>query len=216
MNVTCRIVLATLGLTAPEALADHHGMVMEPHGGSAFGTSVSLVAASFAMPYYVGDYEGVIPSLSWASPHVASARTCRCTGCRRTAASATASATPWYTAQAHVRSRPATSTRGVLLAVTAPTGDGQAGTGMGHPMAMPAVWAAWSHARLTFAGVGGYSRALVSAGQSRPRAVAAGRADEHVGDLVERVGRRRRSRTATHAGARVSGGVPVGAPGTIA
>jgi len=212
MNMAGRIVLATLGLTAPDALADHHGMVMEPHGGSVIGTSVSLIAASFAMPDFAGDYEGVIPSISWSIPHVA-----------------LGASVPLYRLQENGRALygPGDAVvhgqgtfveagdvhAGGLLAVSAPTGDGQAGTGMGHAMAMPALWAAWSHERLTFAASGGYSRAIGALMNH----------DHGPWPLVEPMNMSEISWSAsgdvaithgTHAGARVSGGIPVGAPGT--
>ena len=160
MHMAGRIVLATLGLTAPEALADHHGMAMEPSHGSVIGTSVSLLAASFATPDFAGDYEGVIPSLSWSTPrYVLGANL------------------PLYRLQENGRElygrgdavihgqgtfvEAGEVHAGGLLAVTFPTGDGEAGTGMGHAMAMPALWSAWTHARVTVAGSAGYSRALV-------------------------------------------------------
>jgi hypothetical protein len=207
-----RIVLAALGLTASQARADHHGMVMEPHG-SAIATSVSLLAASFATPDFAGDYEGVIPSLSWSSPRVS-----------------VGASLPLYRLQENGREQygpgdvvvhgqgtiveTGSVHAGALLAVSAPTGDGQAGTGMGHPMAMPALWTAWSRDRLTLGGSAGYSRALVDEMSHH---------NHGPWPLVEPMNMSEISWSAsgdvalshsTHAGARVSGGVPVGAPGT--
>jgi hypothetical protein len=214
MNMTGRIVLAVLGLTASQALADHHGMVMggEPHG-SVIGTSVSLLAASFATPDFAGDYEGVIPSVSWSTPRFA-----------------VGANVPLYRLQENGRElygpgdvvvhgqgtfiEAGELHAGALVAVSAPTGDGQAGTGMGHAMAMPALWTAWSHERLTLAGSAGYSRALVDSMTHH---------DHGPWPLVEPMNMSEISWSAsgdialahgTHAGARVSGGVPVGAAGT--
>ncbi|HSN27419.1 MAG TPA: hypothetical protein VLT45_14090, partial [Kofleriaceae bacterium] len=90
-----------------------------------------------------------------------------------------------------------------------PTGDGQAGTGMGYAMAMPALWSAWTHARVTVAGSAGYSRALVSPLSHH---------DHGPWPLVEPMNMSEISWSAsgtvtiapgTRAGARLTGGIPV-------
>lgn len=214
MNMTGRIVLAVLGLTAPAALADHHGMAMggESHD-SALATSVSLLAASFATPDFAGDYEGVVPSVSWSSARWSAGTSL---GLYRLEENGRelygqgdllvhGQGTFVEAGEVHA---------GALLAVSAPTGDGQAGTGMGHAMAMPALWSAWSHDRLTLGASAGYSRALIDEMSHH---------NHGPWPLVEPMNMSEISWSAsgdlalthsTHAGARVSGGVPVGAPGT--
>ena len=212
MNMTGRIVLVALGLSAPAALADHHGMVMSPEGGNTIGTSVSLLAASFATPDFAGDYQGVVPAVSWASPHYSAGVS-----------------VPLYRLQENGRERYGPGDvivtgqgtfvmtdsihAGAMLAVSAPTGDGQAGLGMGHPMVMPALWSTWSYERLTVSGSAGYSRALVDSMSHH---------DHGPWPLVEPMNMSEISWSAAasvalpssiHAGARMSGGVPVGAVG---
>jgi hypothetical protein len=213
MNVAGRITCAVLGLSAPEALADHHGMAMhDGGGGSTVATSVSLLAAAFATPDFEGDYEGVIPAVTWSSPHWAAGAN-----------------VPMYRLQENGREDfglgdivvhgqgtfidAGNVHAGGLLAVSAPTGNGQTGFGMGHPMAMPALWGAWSLESVTLAGSAGFSRALVDEMSHH---------DHGPWPLVEPMNMSEISWSAsgdlalspsTHAGARLSGGVPVGAPG---
>ena len=68
MSRTIRALLLAGTIAPASARADHHGMAMS-HGEdpSAFGASVALLAASFDTMYYVGDYQGVLPSASWSS-----------------------------------------------------------------------------------------------------------------------------------------------------
>lgn len=214
MSVTRRIVLATLGLTASPALADHHGMAMhDGAAGASLATSVSLLAASFGTNYYEGDYEGVIPSATWSSTHWAAGANL-----------------PMYRLQENGRELYGVGDvvvhgqgtlidagkvhAGGMLAVSLPTGNGQEGFGMGHAMAMPALWGSWSLAHVTLSGSAGYSRAVVGAMDHH---------DHGPWPLVEPMNMSEISWSAggtfalspsTHAGARLSGGVPVGAPGT--
>lgn len=49
---------------------------------------------------------------------------------------------------------------GVVMGVSAPTGNERHGTGMGHPMVMPAVYGVAAHNRFTANATLGYSRAM--------------------------------------------------------
>ena len=134
---------------------------------SSFTAGVSLVAASFSPSqadnmFYGGNYQGVAAGPQWA--------------CDRFSAGASGS---YYrlqrngdeqygigdlSANAQVALvRQTTLQAGVLAAFSVPTGNEDLGFGMGHPMLMPAVYAAARRAdRVT--GSFGYSRALTSGG----------------------------------------------------
>jgi hypothetical protein len=213
MNMAFRIAFVALGLSASEALADHHGMAMHEGDGSTIATSVSLLAATFATPDFAGDYQGIIPSVSWSSPGWA-----------------VGANVPMYRLQENGREDYGlgdivvhgqgtfidrhTIHAGGMLAVSAPTGNGQTGFGMGHAMAMPALWGAWTIERVTVTGSAGYSRALVDEMSHH---------NHGPWPLVEPMNMSEISWSASgtvalspsmHVAARVSGGVPVGAPGT--
>jgi hypothetical protein len=212
MNMTSRIVLVALGLYASEALADHHGMVMSSSGDSTVGTSVSLLAASFATPDFAGDYQGVVPGLSWTSEHYSAAANLPLYRLQENGREVYGPGDVVVSGQGTFVTTDSVHA-GVLAAVSAPTGDGQAGLGMGHPMLMPALWSAWSHERVTVTGSAGYSRALVDSMSHH---------DHGPWPLVEPMNMSEISWSAsgtvalsssTRAGARMSGGVPVGAVG---
>lgn len=214
MRMAFRIALATLGLglTASSARADHHGMHMDSGSGSSVDTSVSLLAASFSTPDFAGDYQGIVPAVSWVA--------------RRFVVGANV---PMYRLQENGREiygvgdamihGQATLVEadefrgGALVGAMFPTGDGQAGLGMGHPMLMPALWSAWSHDIVTLAASAGYSRALVDSMSHH---------DHGPWPLVEPMNMSEISWSAsgtvaithaTRAGARLSGGIPVLAVG---
>lgn len=215
MSMAVRIALVSLGLglTASSARADHHGMHMEAgSGGSEIDAGLSLLAASFSTPDFVGDYQGIVPAVSWVT--------------RRFVLGANV---PMYRLQENGRETyglgdamlhgQATLLEGdevhagALLGAMFPTGDGQAGLGMGHAMLMPALWTAWTHDIVTLAASAGYSRALVDSMSHH---------DHGPWPLVEPMNMSEISWSAsgsvaiahgTRAGARLSGGIPVLATG---
>jgi len=212
MNMVGRIAFVALGLSAPEALADHHGMVMAPEGGSTIGTSVSLLAASFATPDFVGDYQGVVPAMSWTSEHFSAAASLPLYRLQENGRELYGPGDAVVSGQGTFVTTDSVHA-GALLAASLPTGDGQAGLGMGHPMLMPALWSAWKHERVTVTGSAGYSRALVDSMSHH---------DHGPWPLVEPMNMSEISWSAAgsvalsssmQAGARMSGGVPVGAVG---
>ena len=163
MLMRAQIVLVALGLMAQTARADHHDMVMDSTDGSsmmpAVDASVQLIAASYSTLTYVGDYEGAIASLGFSKDRYmlgASLGTYRIYlngleqyGIGDVMAHAGATIVRASEVQA-----------GVMMMVSAPTGDEKVGLGMGHTMLMPSLFGVWSHDHLTLAASAGYSRAI--------------------------------------------------------
>ena len=167
MRMRAQIVLVALGLSASTARADqHHEMMMMDSDatGSAstapsVDASVQLIAASYSTLTYVGDYEGAIASLGIAKDRYmlgASLGTYRIYlngleqyGIGDVMVHGSATIVRAGEAQA-----------GVMMMVSAPTGDEKVGLGMGHTMLMPALFGVWSHEHLTLAASAGYSRAI--------------------------------------------------------
>jgi hypothetical protein len=212
-------ITASLVVLTSVAYADHHGMVMESDESpaSTYTAGVSLLAATFSpsLPenmYFGGNYQGVVPSASWAMGRYAAGASWAYYRMRRNGnedygvgdlvAHGQVAIVTEHDVQA-----------GAMFAVSAPTGSDAAGFGMGHPMVMPAAYAGWRSGPVAFAGSFGYSRALVSgvhvhgmAPLVEPMNMSeltwSGSGDVAVGRGVR-------------AGARVSGGIPVGSlPGT--
>jgi hypothetical protein len=205
-------VALAVGAVAPgEARAEHD------HGGghhhpvetvASFGAAVGLVAARYDTEVYAGDYQGVLPTVSWmrgrfgATAGVGAYRLVE-NGLTR------------YGISDVVLSGQATLAEGrgaicgLALAVSLPTGDDVTGFGMGHVMVMPAVWASGAMGRVRVGGSVGYARAI------------GGEADHDHGSwpLVDPMNLQELTWTANaylplaralQAGVKMSGGVPIG------
>jgi hypothetical protein len=120
-----------------------------------------LIAATYGSPTtaYAGDYEGVIPSLSWMHDRYGVGAS---VGLYRILLNGldeiglgdvSVHASVRLHADAHLSTA-------VMLMISAPTGDEIHGLGMGHTMAMPMIYGAWTTGRYTFAATAGYSRAI--------------------------------------------------------
>ncbi len=197
--------------------ADHDHMAMAAHGDdspSTFDASVSLLAASFSTTFYAGDYEGVTPAFGWSMGRFAAG-----------------ASLPYYRLYenglqtygvgdfvAHGQATLLESRDvqlGALFGVSVPTGNSDIGLGMGHVMLMPAGWGAWRHDAVVVTATLGYSRAIVDASSHH---------DHGMWPLVEPMNMSEITWSGAgevaigegvRAGARLSGGVPVGAlPGS--
>jgi hypothetical protein len=156
------LVACALGAAAGVARADDMaGMAMAESSGdrSAYGAGVALVAASYDTTYYLGSYEGVVPSASWS----------------RGAWSAMAMVGIYHVlengldvygvgdamASGSLTLVDAGELRaGLTFAASAPTGSMDKGLGMGNAMVMPSAWATRRFGRLAIAASAGYTRAL--------------------------------------------------------
>lgn len=212
----CAILVGSSVFTI--ARADHHGMAMTSSDDSSHrvDVAVSLVAASFsplyaAMMAYGGNYQGVVPSAAWSRGTVTAGASWSYYRLERNGLEAYGQGDVVAHGQVSlVRSDNVQA--GVLAAVSAPTGDQTGGFGMGHAMAMPAAWGAWQWQRLSTTASVGYSRALMS-----------GTHVHGMAPLVEPMNMSELTWSGSvhvtidqglRAGARVSGGVPIGMPGT--
>jgi hypothetical protein len=156
-----RVVLACALLVLPSAArADHHAMMAAPHEDApAWSASLSLLAASFSTQIYAGDYEAVAPSAGWSRGRFAAGATIAMYRLEENGRELFGPGDAVVTGQAAVLARRDTQA-GALLAVSLPTGAHLDGLGMGHVMAMPALWGAHSFGALGFSASAGYSRAL--------------------------------------------------------
>lgn len=130
--------------------------VTEP---AAFGAGVALVAATFDTMLYAGNYEGILPSVRWSNARFAAIAS---TGLYRVYKNGAATYDVGDVSlhgQASIVRRD-TFDVGALAGISLPTGSASHGTGMGHVMLMPGVYAAWTVDRVKLAASVGYSRAL--------------------------------------------------------
>ena len=149
--------LAMIAALAGVARAD--AMEMGDAPAASLATGVSVVTARYDTIYYVGNYEGVAPTVhfmsgAWSGMAMLglyrldeNGRTLYGIGDVMGSASATlVDAHAWRA--------------GVTAAAMIPTGDQPTGFGMGHVMVMPAAWLACSAGPLALRGSLGYGRAL--------------------------------------------------------
>lgn len=158
-----KMSIAILLASAP-AFAQHDH-AHDDHAASrpaALAAGVALVAASFDTTYYVGNYEGVVPSVRWSDARFAAIASAGVYRVSKNGAQSYDFADIGLHGQASIV-RKDTFDAGVLAGISLPTGDSAHGTGMGHAMVMPGVYAAWSVERVRLAASVGYSRALGAA-----------------------------------------------------
>jgi hypothetical protein len=216
MNMRLHIVMwLVAGIVVPvSARADHHAaMSSEDDGHSSLSAGVSVVAATFSpsqadQMFYAGDYEGVVPAVSWAMDRYAATASwayywLERNGQRYTGiGDAVAHGQVALIVGGDVHA-------GAMLSASMPTGAEVAGLGMGHPMVMPALWATWRLQRVQLSGSFGYSWAIGAGDHvhgmeplvepmNMSELTWSGGADVGLGAGVG-------------VGARLSGGVPVGA-----
>jgi hypothetical protein len=211
--------LVATGLLAPAAArADHHDMA--PGDGRAaaadpFTAGVSLIAATFSPSvgdsmYFGGNYQGVIPAAAYANGRFLASASWAYYRLERNGNANTG------VGDIVVHGRAAlldgdSAHAGVMMSLSMPTGVEAQGLGMGHPMVMPAAWAAWRLDRVGVSGSVGYSWAL-----------GAGAHVHGMQPLVEPMNMREITWSASadlalpagvRAGPRISGGVPIAGMG---
>ena len=200
--------LALVASVAVRARADHHGMAMA-EAPSDLGASVALVTASFDTRSYVGDYQGVVSSARWAHGRFGASVTVPVYRLAENGAAYVGIGDVAASAQAMLVTTPSLQL-GAMAMVSAPTGNGLEGLGMGHAMAMPALHGAWAIPGGVVTASLGYSRALAHVPANH---------DHGVWPLVDPMNLSELTWTASgdHAltselriGLRASGGIPVG------
>lgn len=162
-------VAVLVGLLAPlapgVAHADHDMATMsENHQGSSeLSVGLSVEAAEFDTTYYVGSYQGVMPSLSWMRGRFGASAMIGLYHLTENGLSTYGAGDVMLGGMAAIVERE-TLRAGVALHVMFPTGSELDNLGMGHTMAMPSAWTTWRSAPLTVSASAGYGRAMVDLG----------------------------------------------------
>lgn len=206
-------ILGILLLSASSARAghDHHGH--DHHGehgdASALGAGVTLVAASYDTMLFVGNYQGVQPAVTWSNHRVAVGTSAALYRIERNGAS-------YYgfgDLVVHGQAALVASKRvraGVVAGVSVPIGDEQHGLGMGHVMVMPAAFGALAIDALSLSATAGYGRALGADGGGHDHGMWPIVEPMNMSELTWSAGGDYGFGRTWRAGARVSGGVPIG------
>ena len=201
-------IAGAVALSASSAWADHDHAAHHAEGARAFGAGVTMIAASYDSMFFVGNYQGVQPAVSWASKRFAAGASAAMYRIERNGASyygfgdIVAHGQAMLVGNEHVHG-------GVVVGVTAPVGDEQHGLGMGHPMVMPAAYGTLAHEALVVTASAGYGRAIGGGSDH----------DHGMWPLVEPMNMEELTWSASsdyafepelHGGARIAGGVPIG------
>jgi hypothetical protein len=142
---------------AGSARAEHNHM--DHQTVRELGVGVALVAASFDTMLYLGNYQGVLPTVQWSRKRYGVAASASVYRIEENGAEYYAPGDVLVHGRFNLVGGPQLSA-GAILGVSAPTGDSRHGTGMGHPMVMPALYGVAAFGRLTTNATLGYSRAL--------------------------------------------------------
>ncbi len=198
------------GLRPQHHAPDHppHHERVEEVARSSFAAGVQLVAARFNTQTYIGDYQGLTPSLAWSRARLAASAN---TGLYRLTENGRVVhgvGDLVVTGQVTLIQRSG-AMLGLVMPISLPTGDHVTGLGMGHVMLMPAVWGATTLGSLDLGASVGYGRALGDTGATH---------DHGVWPLVDPMNMQEITWTATaelplgraiRVGARMNGGVPL-------
>ena len=205
-------LVVVLCLAPATAMAEHHhhGMVTgQAEQGSSFAAGLSLVAAEYDTMEYGGEYQGLVPNVRWSHGRFGVAANVGVYRLEKNGLELHGVGDAVVHGQADVVTR-GKATAGVALAVSAPTGNQQRGLGMGHPMVMPAAYGKWASGGGSVDASIGYGRAIAGSETH---------AGHGSGALVEPMNFSEMTFTASgelvlakqlHAGARLSGAVPIG------
>lgn len=215
-RVVCAVV-AVLCASA-ESYADHHGMTVASSDSTASSVdvSVSLLAASFspshsAMQGYGGNYQGILPTATWSRGAIATGASWSYYRLERNGAAAFGLgdvAVHGQLALLHGDDAHA----GILAVFSIPTGNAASGFGMGHAMAMPTAYGTWRGRRISGTAQVGYSRALATIMHVHGMAPTVD--PMNMSELTWSTSGEVAIKRSVRAGARISGGIPIGASGT--
>jgi len=180
---------------------------------SSYTAGVAVLAASFAPSqsdsmYYGGNYEAVVGGLQWAYDRFSAGASWAYYRLRKNGDEQYGVGDVSVNAQVALLQQ-SDLQAGFVGAVSVPTGNELIGFGMGHTMLMPAAYAAGRAGRLSLTGSFGYSRALSSGGHVHGMEPLV--EPMNMSELTWAVGAEVAIADGVRSGARLSGGVPVGA-----
>lgn len=163
-------VAALVGTLAPPigvARAEHDMAMSDPHHADMSEVSVGLAveAADFDTTSYVGNYQGITPSLAYMYGRFGAGAAISLYHLSENGLSLSGPGDTMLAVHADVldgQIAGAPAQAGVMVHLMLPTGSEIDNLGMGHTMAMPSLWGSWHGDSLTVAATAGYGRALVS------------------------------------------------------
>ena len=156
--VTCLVVASRAA-----AHAEHeHGPLPtsgEPASESAYVAGIALVAATYETMLYAGDYEGAVPAFRWSHGRFGASASVPLYRLVRNGRTTYGPGDASLHGQVMIAGDRSLAF-GAVLGLGLPTGKTRVGLGMGHAMAMPALFVSAELARVRLAGSAGYGHAL--------------------------------------------------------
>lgn len=199
--------IAAVMLSASSAAADHVHTV-EHEADRPFDAGVTMLAASFDTMLYSGNYQGIVPSFSWSSDRFAAGASAAWYRLEKNGATYYGPGDIVIHGQAALV-REHRVRAGVIAAVSAPVGDDAYGLGMGHPMAMPALFGLLAFERVAVSATCGYSRAIAD-GSGHDHGMWPIVEPMNLSELTWSTAGEVAITRDVHGAARLSGGVPIG------
>lgn len=202
------LIAGSLLVSAGSARADH-SHAAHHSDESVFGAGITMIAASYDSMLYTGNYQGVVPAVSWANNRFAAGVNASLYRVEENGAS-------YYGLGDIVAHGQATligderARAGVVAAVSAPVGDHRHGLGMGHPMVMPAAFGTWMFERVALSATAGYSRALGGDDDGHDHGMWPIVDPMNLSEVTWSTGGEIAIKPRLQAGARFSGGIPIG------
>jgi len=147
------------GNLPPPARGRHGPEAPEAGPRSSFAAALGVLIAGYDSMLFTGDYEGLVATGRWSRGRFAAAA--GLTGYRLHKNGKTIAGLGDLMLHGHASLlRAGAVTAGAVAMVMVPTGDHEAGLGMGHVMVMPGAWVSWAPSRIALAASAGYSRGL--------------------------------------------------------
>jgi len=145
--------------------ADHpagHDVVLGAHhhgGGTSYAVALGVIAAGYDARLFSGDYQGLVVGARWSRGRFGAHLGVPAYRLQKNGKVVYGLGD--LLAHGHVALIDAGAlTSGLMVMGSAPTGDGDAGLGMGHVMLMADAWVTWAPGRFSLTGNAGYARAL--------------------------------------------------------
>ncbi len=121
--------------------------------------SLGLILAAYDARLFAGDYQGLVPGARWARGRLSASLGAPVYRLQKNGKVIHGIGDVMAHGHVMLVTAGALAAGGMVMA-SAPTGDDDAGLGMGHVMLMPELWGAWSPGRLALSVTAGYARAL--------------------------------------------------------
>lgn len=157
------VIARTAAAQHDHGSADHHDHHQHHAPRSTFAAALGAIAGDYDSMLFSGEYQGLIASGRWSRGRFAAAVSLPAYRLSKNGKTVTGLGDVMLHGHATLWHAGALSA-GAVLMIMGPTGDDNAGLGMGHVMGMPGAWVQWAPGRLALGASAGYARVAGDAG----------------------------------------------------